>query len=107
MTMKASWIKRIYKTNIGWVATPIFYGLDKIYMYGNIYLQKISTIKNDFWRDLIKSIHFVSVNAPISSVEHLLAMPLWYNTKMVMEKIPSWVDKGIMTIGDIIAINGG
>ena len=45
-------------------------------------------------------------NATVRSLEHLLAMPLWYNTKIISEKIQSWVDKGILTIGDIIDAEG-
>ena len=40
MIMKASWIKRIYKSDNGWAATPLFYGLNMIYDYGDIFLQK-------------------------------------------------------------------
>ena len=29
-------------------------------------------------------------------------MPLWYNTKVISEKILSWFDKAILTIGDMI-----
>ena len=28
--MKASWVKRIYKSNEGWASTPVFYGLNEI-----------------------------------------------------------------------------
>ena len=40
MVMKASWIKRVYTADGGWSATPIAYGLDEIYDYGDIFLQK-------------------------------------------------------------------
>ena len=75
-------------------------------MYGDIFLQKISKIKNVFWRDVVQSVKSVTINAPIISIEHLLAMPLWYNSKIAEEKISSWVDKGITTISDIIDTNG-
>ena len=104
--MKASWIKRIYKTNEGWATTPLFYGLNKIYMYGDIFLQKKSKIKNVFCRDVVQSVKLVTINAPIISIENLLAMPLWYNSKIDEEKISSWVDKGITTISNIIDTNG-
>ena len=40
MIMKASWIKRLYKSDNGWAATPLFYGLHRTHDYGDIFLQK-------------------------------------------------------------------
>ena len=80
--MKASWIKRIYKSENGWAATPFFYGLNMIYNYGDIFLQKTpQIIGNMFWNDVVQSVYSVYKNATVRSLEHLLAMPLWYNTK--------------------------
>ena len=59
-----------------------------------------------FWNDVVQSVYFVYTNATVRSLEHLLAMPLWYNTKIIPEKMQSWVDKGILTIGDIIDAEG-
>ena len=40
MSMNASWSKRIYKSNEGWATIPNFYGLDMIYIYGDVCLEK-------------------------------------------------------------------
>ena len=77
-----------------------------IYNYGDIFLKKKQTIGNKFWNDVVQSVYSVYTNATVRSLEHLLAMPLWYNTKIISEKIQSWVDKGILTIGDIIDAEG-
>ena len=82
--MKASWIKRIYKSDDGWASTPTFYGLNKIYEYGNIFFQKKTmTIKNTFWKNVLQSIQMINENAAIRSIEHILSMPVWYNTKVM------------------------
>ena len=33
-------------------------------------------------------------------------MPIWYNAQIITERIPRWVEKGILTIGDLIDTNG-
>ena len=77
-----------------------------IYNYGDIFLQKKQAIGNKFWKDVVQCVYSVCTNATVRSLEHLFAMPLWYNTKIISEKIQSWVDKGILTIGDIIDAEG-
>ena len=85
---------------------PVFYGLSNIYEYGDAFLQKKLSIKNTFWHGVIKSVQEVCKNASIRSIEHLLSMPLWYNAQIITERIPRWVEKGILTIGDLIDTNG-
>ena len=106
ITMKASWIKRLYKSNDGWAATPFHYGIHKIYEYGDVFLQGKNTIRNTFWRDVVNSIYNIYSNASIKGVEHLLSTPIWYNSTSISEKIQSWVDKVITTIGDLLDDNG-
>ena len=105
-TMKASWIKRMYKSDEGWASVPVFYGLNGIYEYGEVYLQKKSEIRNVFWKDVITSVVEVYNNSSIKSIEHLLSMPIWYNTKVIQKRIPKWTEKGICTIGDLLDENG-
>ena len=104
--MKASWIKRIYKADGGWSSTPIAYGLDKIYDYGDIFIQKKAGIPNIFWRNVIQSVQYLYMYSNVRGLEHLLSMPLWYNSKMINEKHQSWVDKGLLTIGDLLDDDG-
>ena len=106
MIMKVSWINRIYKAEGGWSATPIAYGLDQIYDYGDIFLKKKMGIPNVFWKNVVQSIHHINMHSKIRGLEHLLSMPLWYSTKLINEKYQSWVDKGILTVGDMIDVNG-
>ena len=84
-----------------------FYGLNMIYTYGDVFLQKRQKLVcNRFWRDVVQSVYFLYNNATIKSLEHLLAMPIWYNTKIIEENIQSWVDKDILTIGDLCDAEG-
>ena len=106
MIMKASWVKRIYKSDNGWAATPIFYGLNKIYEYGDIFLERKSNIRNLFWKNAIQSVYYVYTNARIGSLEQVLSIPLWYNSQMISGKIQGWIDKGIHTVGDLIHTEG-
>ena len=46
------------------------------------------------------------MHSNIRGLEHLLSMPLWYNTKIINEKHQSWVDKGLLTTGDLIDADG-
>ena len=103
--MKASWLKRIYRTNEGWATIPKLYGLNIIYMYGDIFLEKQQReVNNVFWGDVIKSVLFIYKHSPIKCREHLMATPIWYNTNIIEAKLTKWVYKGITTI--IIASSG-
>ena len=78
-----------------------------IYTYGDVFLQKRQKLVcNRFWSDVLQSGNFVYNNPTIKSLEHLLAMPIRYNTKIIEENIQSWVDKGILTIGDLCDAEG-
>ena len=46
------------------------------------------------------------MHSNIRGLEHLLSMPLWYNSKIINEKHQSWVDKGLLTIGDLLDDDG-
>ena len=39
--MKVSWFKRLYKTDVGWAAIPYSYKFENIYVYGDVYLEKL------------------------------------------------------------------
>ena len=106
MTMKASWLKRLYKSDVGWAATPLHYGLGKIYEFGDVFLFKKNTIRNEFWKDVVNSIYQLYINAKVKNQEHLLTTPIWYNSYMIAEKMQSWFDKGIRTIGDLLDGDG-
>ena len=106
-TMKISWFKRIYATNEGWASFPNMYGMDKIYVYGDLYMRKLlRTVKNQFWKDSIRSLLIIVEQQPYQGMEALLTTPLWYNSKMVPDMISSWMTKGITTIGDLADENG-
>ena len=38
--MKASWVKRIFKSDKGWTAIQNIYGLNMINTYGDVFLEK-------------------------------------------------------------------
>ena len=88
-------------------AIPKYYGLDMIYIYGDVYLKKKQySVCNVFWREVIQSVYSIYIDANIRSLTHLTSMPIWYNTKFMEEKIQTWVDKGISSIGDLLDVNG-
>ena len=105
--MKISWFKRLYKTNVGWAAIPYSYKLDKIYIYGDVYQEKLlREVTNVFWNDCIKSLLLLTKKQVYHGIESLLSVPLWYISRVISWSIPSWVKKGIVMIGDILGSNG-
>ena len=47
--MKVSWFKRLYKTIVGWATIPYSYKIDNIYVYGDVYQEKLlGKVKNVF-----------------------------------------------------------
>ena len=106
-TMKVSWFKRLYKTNVGWAAIPYSYKMDQIYVYGDVYQEKLLVeVQNIFWNDCVRSLLILSKKQVYHGKESLLSIPLWYNTRVIQWKIPTWVNKGIMMIGDILDKDG-
>ena len=65
---------------------------------------KTSTLENLTTNE--GSVYYVYTNSTIRSLEHVLAMPIWYSTKIITVKMQSWVDKGIQTIGDMLDTEG-
>ena len=83
------------------------YGMDKIYVHGDLYMKKLlKTVKNQFWKDSIRSLLIIVEQQPYQGMEALLTTPLWYNSKMIPDMISSWMTKGITTIGDLVDENG-
>ena len=106
-TMKISWFKRIYASDGGWASFPHIHNMDKIYFYGDIYLKKLLTsVKNPFWNDTIKALLILFEKPSFKGFDSIVAMPIWYNSDIIKEKLDPWVKKGIMTIGDVIDKNG-
>ena len=82
MIMKASRVKRIFKSDEGWASIPNL-------MIGDVFLQR------GFWKEVVQSVHFVYYKSTIIGLEHLLAIPIWYNTQIIEGKIQSQLDKGV------------
>ena len=81
--------------------------MDLIYMYGDIYQERLKkNITNPFWRDAIQSLLILTRKQTFHGFDFLLAIPLWYNSRMIPWNFSTWVDKGITTIGDILYENG-
>ena len=106
ISIKASWLKRLYKSNEGWASTPLSYDLGKLYVYGDIFIQRKMTIQNTFWRDVVYSVHFILTNSTVKCLEHILSKPLWLNSNIMGEKMHSWEAKGLHTIGDMLDEDG-
>ena len=106
-TMKISWFKRIYASESAWVSFPCQHKMDKVYLYGDAFLKKLLiSIKNPFWKDTIKALIMLLERPNYRGLESILATPIWYNSDIIKEKLVSWVHKGLITIGDIVDING-
>ena len=106
-TMKISWFKRIYKSKEGWASIPHMYNMGNIYVFGDMYQKKlIREIPNIFWNDTVKALMRLTDQNVYHSKESLLTMPLWYNSKIIPWKNKFWINKGIVTIGDILDDNG-
>ena len=106
-SMKISWYKRLYKTCEGWASYPYAHGMDQIYIYGDLYLQNLlNKVNNQFWKDTIKSLLLLYNKNTFHGTEAMLATPLWYNSKIITGRISSWSEKGILTIGDILGMDG-
>ena len=72
-----------------------------------MYLEKLlGEVKTVFWDDCIRSLLLLTKKQVYHGTESLLSMPLWYNSRIISWKIPSWVNKGVMMIGDILGYNG-
>ena len=86
--LKASWSKRIYQKGEGWAFFPIHYGLDKILIFGDIYLSRLkeSTV-NVFWLDYITSIEDLIVRRQPINFTEAWGVPIWYNSKICHTKI--------------------
>ena len=61
MIMKASWVKRIFKSDEGWTAIQNLYGLNMIYTYGDVFLEKKSFCSTS-WREVLETVHFIYKN---------------------------------------------
>ena len=106
-TMKISWFKRIHVSESAWVSFPYQHKMDKVYLYGDVFLKKLYfSIKNQFWKDTIKALLLLIERPNFIGLESILSTPIWYNSDLIKEKLDSWVFKGIMTIGDIVDNNG-
>ena len=106
ISMKASWLKRLYKCSGGWSSTPLSYDLGKLYVYGDIFMQRKMTIQNNFWRDVVYSVYCIYTNSTFKCLEQILSKPLWLNSNIMIEKKHSWELKGILSIGDMIDEEG-
>ena len=70
------------------------YIYNMMYTYGDVFLQKNKKMIAVHFGEVVQPVHFVYDNSTIKILEHLLAMPIWYNTQIIEGKIQSWVDKG-------------
>ena len=97
----------MYKTCEGWASYPYAHGMDQIYIYGDLYLQNLlNKVNNQFWKATIKSLLLLYNKNTFHGTEAMLATPLWYNSKIITGRISSWSEKGILTIGDILGMDG-
>ena len=85
--LKASWSKRIYQEGEGWAVFLMHYGVDKILIFGDIYLSKLKkSIKNVFWLDYITSIEDLIVKRQPFNFTEACSVPIWYNSKICQTK---------------------
>ena len=89
--LKANWSRRIYQVSEEWAIFPIHYSLDKIFIFGDIYLVKLkNSTKNVFWRDYISAIEDLIVKRQPFNFTEACAMPIWSNSKICCTKHSAW-----------------
>ena len=101
--LKISWFKRLYNSNAGWTTFPLKYNLNLVYIFGDRYRQRIHDNINDkFWKDTLSA--FIEVENMYSPKlwECKLSIPIWFSSRTMEGKMESWVEKGLLNIGDII-----
>ena len=76
------------------------YGVDKILIFGDIYLSKLKKIKNVFWLDYITSIEDLIVKRQPFNFTEACGVP--YNSKTCHTKDNTWFKRGIKFIGDLL-----
>ena len=106
-TMKVSWFKRLYKTVGGWASLPNSLGMSNIYIYGDLYQRKLlCSITNIFWKDTIKALLLINKHQIFHGKESLLTTPIWYNSHMIAGINLNWVERGLITINDLMDEDG-
>ena len=102
-TMKVSWFKRLYNLGVGWASVPNSFGMDNIYIYGELYQKKLLTnITNIFRKDTIKALLLINKHQIFHGTESLLTIPFWYNSQIITGINLNWVEKGLRTINDLM-----
>ena len=110
--LKVSWIRRIsmsqetpylslFEKTVSPVAKLLQLGPD----YGKILVQKTNNI---FWREVILSWKKFCENERLDGNEDILSTSLWYNPLLSKTELffPKWYNRGIVTVGDIVDVNG-
>ena len=111
-SLKVSWIKKIstdqqkaYVPLFEKIMAPISKFLKLGPDFGRILIQKS---KNPFWNEVIASWRKYLENDQIKSNEDIMSTPLWYNPVISKSELflPKWYNKGIVTVGDILDMQG-
>ena len=79
----------------------------RLYVFGSKYPSMIiEKVKNPFWKDILNIWQEICSINMLHCFEDIYSIPLWYNSNLKGPLfIPSWYNKGITTIGDIIHDN--
>ena len=111
--IKISWIRRNISSDTKWKSLlfTAYPTLEDFHLFGQVFfLSKINRIDNKFWYDTFQAwINFLN-KIEIRSWDDFLKTPIWCNKllkvggKSILYK--HWVEKGLLSIYDIIDSNG-
>ena len=110
--LKVNWIKKLLsqkKSLWNQMFEQIYKSCDKVIQFGDQWcLKMLPTIKNPFWKDVVTDWALLSQKQQITTNSDILHSCLWYNSKIHKGDVflPSWFNKGIYLIGDILSSDG-
>ena len=108
--LKITWLRRqILQPNCTWNIL-LNIDLENVYTRGDNYANiKSETVKNPFWKDLLKSWKIFCKSVKIQTLEDMLYSPLWCNSNFQHGQyiyFKDWYNKGIRNVIDLLDTDG-
>ena len=74
-----------------------------IFNYGPDFVERMSEIiEIPFWQDVLKGLKLLFKSSVCNDLSLICSIPLWYNNILRLPIKPSWLNRGITTIGDVL-----
>ena len=75
----------------------------EIFNYGPDFVERMSEIiEIPFWQDVLKGLKLLFKSSVCNDLSLICSIPLWYNNILRLPLKPSWLNRGISTIGDVL-----